>query len=57
MARTLTVEEESGTFTRRLVDNAHRGYYAGDFSRVPLHDPRRVVLRRGSRRAMPMERL
>ena len=30
MAATITIEEETGVFARRL--HSHNGYYAGDFS-------------------------
>ena len=34
MAASLTVEQESGTYTAR-IRHPHNGYYAGDFSRFP----------------------
>jgi hypothetical protein len=36
-----TIEEERGTFTRRSRE--HNGYYAGDFSQVPMPTPRQLV--------------
>ena len=35
-----TIEEERGTFTRQT--RAHNGYYAGDFSQVPMPTPRQL---------------
>jgi hypothetical protein len=37
------VEEESGTFVPR-PQHPHNGYYAGDFSAVPFHQPDLHVL-------------
>ena len=37
MSKTLTIEEESGTFSRTW--HPHNGYYAGDFSTVPMPLP------------------
>jgi hypothetical protein len=34
MARSLVIEEESGTYTGRR--HPHNGYYAGDFSTQPV---------------------
>jgi hypothetical protein len=52
MAASLSIEEESGTYTTR-IRHPHNGYYAGDFSQMPRSGPglrasyaqRRVVLR------------
>jgi hypothetical protein len=33
MAASITIEEESGTFTGRV--HPHNGYYAGDFTSLP----------------------
>ena len=35
------VEEEQGTFTRTA--HRHNGYYAGDFSEVPMATPRQLA--------------
>lgn len=35
------VEEEQGTFTG--PDRRHNGYYAGDFSGVPMATPRQLA--------------
>jgi hypothetical protein len=35
------VEEEQGTFTRTA--HRHNGYYAGDFSGVPMATPRQLA--------------
>jgi hypothetical protein len=35
------VEEEQGTFTRAA--RRHNGYYAGDFSEVPMATPRQLA--------------
>lgn len=37
MSKTLTIEEQSGTFTRNW--HPHNVYYAGDFSTVPCRLP------------------
>lgn len=34
MARSIVIEEESGTYTARA--HPHNGYYAGDFSSQPV---------------------
>ena len=36
----IMVEEEQGTFTRTA--HRHNGYYAGDFSQVPMATPRQL---------------
>ena len=36
-----TIEEDSGTFTGSL--RRHNGYYAGDFSRVPMATPQQLA--------------
>jgi hypothetical protein len=43
-----TIEEDSGTFTGSL--RRHDGYYAGDFTRVPMRTASQLsALARGSR--------
>ena len=37
MAASLGIEEESGVSTGWV--HPHNGYYAGDFSSVPFHEP------------------
>ena len=35
MAASMSLEEESGTYTARFRHHPHNGYYAGDFSQTP----------------------
>jgi hypothetical protein len=39
MAATLTIEEERGTYVETRHQHPHKGYYAGDFSQVPVQEP------------------
>lgn len=41
MAKSVSIEEESGIFTRN--PRRHNGYYAGDFSRQQPADPWRTL--------------
>ena len=36
MAATIPVEEERGTYVSTPHPHPHNGYYAGDFSNVPI---------------------
>jgi hypothetical protein len=36
-----TIEEERGTYTQ--PSRRHNGYYAGDFSRVPMATPQQLA--------------
>ncbi len=37
MAATMLIEEEQGTYIR--TPHPHNGYYAGDFTGLPVHLP------------------